>query len=276
MSETHLFEMSNVVIAYGAGQSAVTVVDGASLHVDTGEIVALVGESGSGKSTIARAALRLLEPRSGRILLNGEDLTHRSQRQLKPARRTMHMVLQDSRASMNPRQTIGEILTHPLRSHGVGTGASRAQAAREALERVELPAEFVSRYAAELSGGQRQRVGIARALILRPGFVVADEPVSALDTSVRAGVLDLFRERQREDGFGCLFITHDMSVARAIADRIIIMRHGEIVETGPTERVFEAPRAEYTRTLIGAAPVPDPVLQRARRAERLARAAEVG
>lgn len=272
MNDHHLFEMRDVVIAYGSGPRAVTVVDGVSLHVDAGEIVALVGESGSGKSTIARAALRLLEPRAGQVLLRGEDLTHLSQSALKPARRSMHMVLQDSRASMNPRQTIGEILTQPLRSHGVGSAAERETVARQALERVELPAEFTARYAAELSGGQRQRVGIARALILRPSFVVADEPVSALDTSVRAGVLDLFRERQREDGFGCLFITHDMSVARAIADRVIIMRAGQIIESGQTETMFENPRASYTQTLIGAAPVPDPVLQRQRRAERLARA----
>lgn len=269
MASESVFAMHNVDIAYGRGKRRHFAATDVNLHVGYGETVALVGESGSGKSTVARAALRLLEPVAGQILLDGSDITHMSDRALKQHRRKMHMILQDPRSSLNPRQRIGKILSHPLKTHGVGTSAIRQQMVQDILTKVRLPLSFADRFGVELSGGQQQRVGIGRALILRPSFIVADEPVSALDTLVRAEVLDVLKERQREDSFGCLFITHDISVAQAIADRVIVMSRGKIIEQGTTEEIFERPKEQKTRDLIAAAPIPDPALQRKRRRKAL-------
>jgi oligopeptide transport system ATP-binding protein len=266
MSETVL-EVDGLVKHYhvrGRGQ-VVRAVDGVSLSIGPGEVLGLVGESGSGKSTIGKCVLRLTEPTAGSVHLGDRDITHLSRRALRPLRRDVHIVFQDPYSSLNPRFTVGQIVAEPLRRHGVARGAQAAERVREMLERVGLGAEMRTRRPHELSGGQRQRVGLARALILEPKLVVADEPVSALDVSVQASVLNLVADLQRDMGFSCLFITHDLSVVEFLADRIAVMYLGQIVETGPTKKIFAEPQHPYTQALLSAAPEPDPVRQRARK-----------
>ncbi|GAB2827245.1 dipeptide ABC transporter ATP-binding protein [Actinoallomurus bryophytorum] len=266
MTETVL-EVDGLVKHYhvrGRGQ-VVRAVDGVSLSIGPGEVLGLVGESGSGKSTIGKCVLRLTEPTAGSVRLGDRDITHLSRRELRPLRRDVHMVFQDPYSSLNPRFTVGQIVAEPLRRHGVARGAQVTERVREMLERVGLGAEMRTRRPHELSGGQRQRVGLARALILEPKLVVADEPVSALDVSVQASVLNLVADLQRDMGFSCLFITHDLSVVEFLADRIAVMYLGQIVETGPTKKIFAEPQHPYTQALLSAAPEPDPVRQRARK-----------
>jgi oligopeptide/dipeptide ABC transporter ATP-binding protein len=265
MSETVL-QVDGLVKHYhvrGRGQ-VVRAVDGVSLSIGPGEVLGLVGESGSGKSTIGKCVLRLTEPTAGSVHLGDRDITHLSRRALRPLRRDVHMVFQDPYSSLNPRFTVGQIVAEPLRRHGVARGAQVTERVREMLERVGLGAEMRTRRPHELSGGQRQRVGLARALVLEPRLVVADEPVSALDVSVQASVLNLVADLQRDMGFSCLFITHDLSVVEFLADRIAVMYLGQIVETGPTKKIFAEPQHPYTQALLSAAPEPDPVRQRAR------------
>ncbi|MGW0806849.1 ABC transporter ATP-binding protein [Nonomuraea sp. NPDC002799] len=256
-----ILRIDNLVKHYGP----VRAVDGLSLEIGEGEVLGLVGESGSGKSTVGKCVLRLTEPTSGMIELGGRDITRLSRRAMRPLRRDVHMVFQDPYSSLNPRFTIERIVGEPLLRHGVTDRRETAKRVAAMLERVGLRQEMRARYPHELSGGQRQRVGLARALILEPKLVVADEPVSALDVSVQASVLNLITDLQRDMGFSCLFITHDLSVVEFLADRIAVMYLGRIVESGPKAEIFAAPRHPYTQALLSAAPVADPVRQRERR-----------
>jgi peptide/nickel transport system ATP-binding protein len=243
----------------------VRAVDGVSLSVRRGETLGLVGESGSGKSTLSRAILQLLAPTSGSVRFEGREIAGLSRRELRPLRREMQMVFQDPYASLNPRRRIGQIVAEPLRLQGELSGAERRREVQGLLDRVGLSAEHYDRFPHEFSGGQRQRIGIARALALRPKLIVADEPVSALDVSIRAQILDLLSELQSELGLTYVFVAHDIAVVRHVSDRIAVMHGGRIVEEGPADAVCERPEDAYTKQLLAAVPIPDPREARARR-----------
>jgi len=246
------------------GGATVHAVDGVSLRLGEGEMLGLVGESGSGKSTLANCVVRLLEPSAGAIRLHGQDITHLSRRRLRPLRRQLHMVFQDPYSSLNPRMTVGEIVAEPLRLHGLADRHGRERQVLEIFEKVGLRPEHRYRYPHELSGGQRQRVGLARSLVLEPSVLVADEPVSALDVSVQASILNLLRDLQRDMGFSCLFITHDLATVEFLCDRVAVMYLGKIVETASRDEIFRDPQHPYTQALLSAAVVPDPAVQRQR------------
>jgi peptide/nickel transport system ATP-binding protein len=240
-------------------------VDSVTLRLESGETLGLVGESGSGKSTLARTILQLLRPTSGSVRFEGREIAGLSARAMRPLRREMQIVFQDPQASLNPRRRIGQIVGEPLRLQGVGSGEERRRQVQELLERVGLSPEHHDRYPHEFSGGQRQRIGIARALALRPKLIVADEPVTALDVSIRAQILDLLAELQEEMGLSYLFVAHDIGVVRHVSDRIAVMHGGKIVEEGSAEQICERPLHPYTRSLLAAVPVPDPNEARSRR-----------
>jgi len=252
----------------GMGRPDFRAVDHVSLDVHRGEVLGLVGESGSGKSTLARCVIGLQRPTSGSVELEGRTISGLSDAELKPLRRRFGFVFQDPAASLNPQMTIAECVAEPLRADGMASGGKQEKAVRDLLESVELPASYADRYPHELSGGQRQRVSLARSLALDPEVLIADEPTSALDVSVQARVLELFAELQRERRFACIFVSHDLAVVDMLANRVAVMRRGSIVEIGSREQVLGSPREEYTQQLIAAVPVPDPVEQRRRRAER--------
>jgi peptide/nickel transport system ATP-binding protein len=243
----------------------VRAVDGVSFSVRQGETLGLVGESGSGKSTLSRTILQLLAPTSGSIRFEGREIAGLSRRQMRPLRRQIQIVFQDPYASLNPRRRIGQIVGEPLRLQGESSGAELRREVQGLLDRVGLSAEHYDRFPHEFSGGQRQRIGIARALALRPKLIVADEPVSALDVSIRAQILDLLSELQAEFGLTYIFVAHDIGVVRHVSDRIAVMHGGKIVEQGPADQICERPQDDYTKTLLAAVPIPDPREARARR-----------
>jgi peptide/nickel transport system ATP-binding protein len=246
--------------------SQVRAVDGVSFSVNRGETLGLVGESGSGKSTLCRAVLQLLPPTSGSVRFDGREIAGLSRRGMRPLRRGMQMIFQDPYASLNPRKRVGQIVGDPLRLQKAASGTELRRRVQEMLERVGLSAEHYERYPHEFSGGQRQRVGIARALILNPKMIVADEPVSALDVSIRAQIVNLLADLQDEFGLTYLFVAHDIGVVRHVSDRIAVMHKGKIVEQGSADQVCEHPSDPYTKALLAAVPLPDPRESRARRA----------
>jgi peptide/nickel transport system ATP-binding protein len=243
----------------------VRAVDDVSFSVRQGETLGLVGESGSGKSTLSRTILQLLAPTSGSVRFEGREIAGLSRREMRPLRRQMQMVFQDPYASLNPRRRIGQIVGEPLRLQGEASGAELRREVQGLLDRVGLSAEHYDRFPHEFSGGQRQRIGIARALALRPKLIVADEPVSALDVSIRAQILELLSELQAEFGLTYIFVAHDIGVVRHVSDRIAVMHRGKIVEEGAADEVCERPRDAYTKQLLAAVPIPDPREARARR-----------
>jgi peptide/nickel transport system ATP-binding protein len=231
----------------------VTALDDVALTLCRGETLGVVGESGSGKSTLARCLVRLLDPDAGQVLLDGTDIAHAREKTLRPLRRRIQMVFQDPFSSLNPRQTVGDIITAGPRAHGENAGEARTRAA-EMLRLVGLNPETMNRFPHEFSGGQRQRIGLARALMLKPDVLIADEPVSALDVTVQAQVLKLLDDVRRQMNLAMLFITHDMRVAAEICHRVMVMRHGRVVESGPTAEIFADPATDYTKALLAAIP----------------------
>ncbi|MCA9953129.1 MAG: dipeptide ABC transporter ATP-binding protein [Anaerolineales bacterium] len=239
---------------------AVQAVDGLDFEIYRGETLGLVGESGCGKSTTGRLLLQLLRPSAGRVLMDNRELTSLTAEELRASRRHMQMIFQDPYVSLNPRMTVGEIVEEPLQVHNVGVGpATRRKRVQELLERVGLNPHYVHRYPHEFSGGQRQRIGIARALATNPRFIVADEPISALDVSIQAQVINLLDDLKQELGLTYLFIAHDLAVVRYLSDRVAVMYLGRIVELGERDEVFERPLHPYTQGLLSAIPIPDPI-----------------
>jgi oligopeptide transport system ATP-binding protein len=247
----------------------VRAVDGISFHVNKGETLGLVGESGSGKSTTCRVVLQLLKPTSGSVKFEGREIAGLGRRKLRPLRREMQMIFQDPYASLNPRKRIGQIVGDQLKVQKVASGKELRTRVEGLLERVGLSPEHYNRFPHEFSGGQRQRIGIARALALEPKLIFCDEPVSALDVSIQAQIVNLLDDLQDEMGLTYVFVAHDIGVVRHISDRIAVMNHGQIVETGDADQVCEHPRDDYTKKLLSAVPIPDPRESAARRRERV-------
>lgn len=242
----------------------VKAVNDITFNIKRGEVVGLVGESGSGKTTAGRAILRLIEPTGGQVIFNGTDITKLSKAQMRDYRREMQIIFQDPFASLNPRMTVSDIIGEAMQIHNLHPGKERIDRIAELLQRVGLRPEHMGRYPHEFSGGQRQRIGIARALAVDPSFIVADEPVSALDVSIQAQVVNLIQDLQEELGLTVLFIAHDLHVVEYICDRMIVMYLGRIMEVAPSRELNRNPKHPYTEALLSAAPVPDPTIKRQR------------
>ncbi|MEP6923594.1 MAG: oligopeptide/dipeptide ABC transporter ATP-binding protein [Pyrinomonadaceae bacterium] len=265
----NLISIQNLKVYYKIGGGLISAakyvkaVDGVSLDIKTGETLGLVGESGCGKSTLGKAILRLTEPTGGQVLYNGKDLAHLSQSAMRTERKNLQMIFQDPYASLNPRMTVGQIIGEPIRTFGLANGNVETKV-QELMETVGLSRRFIKRYPHEFSGGQRQRIGIARALSVEPEFIVADEPISALDVSIQAQIMNLMAEIQRQRNITYLFISHDLRAIRHVADRVAVMYLGKIVELGNAKTVYAEPLMPYTKALISAVPVPDPVIEATR------------
>jgi oligopeptide transport system ATP-binding protein len=239
-----------------------------SFEIEEGQTLGLVGESGSGKSTAGYCILQLLKPTSGSVRFEGTELTELGREELRKMRREMQIVFQDPYSSLDPRMTVGDIVGEPLIVHGIGTRKDRSIRIRELLDVVGFNPGFTNRYPHEFSGGQRQRIGIARALALSPKLIVCDEPVSALDVSIQAQILNLLKDLQRDFGLTYLFIAHDLAVVRSMSDQIAVMNKGQLVEIGPAEQVYTNPQDDYTKALLSAVPIPDPRAMKERKAAR--------
>ena len=263
-SETPLLSVRNLQKVFSTRGGEVRAVSDVSFEVRRGSIVGIVGESGSGKTTVGRCILRLVEPSGGEAVFDGVDLFGLPAKALRAYRRRLQIIFQDPYSSLNPRMRVGEIIGEAIDTHGLAKGKAREARIAELLGRVGLNAEHARRYPHEFSGGQRQRIGIARALAVEPELIIADEPVSALDVSVQAQVLNLIQELQRELGLTMVFISHDLSVVEYLCDDIVVLYLGRIMEKGPAQEVYANPRHPYTRVLLSAAPIPDPSAKRKR------------
>jgi len=262
-----LITLENLQVHYSTGgglfrgSQIVKAVDGISLEIKKGETLGLVGESGCGKSTLGKAILRLTTPTGGKVFYNGKDLAHLPNSAMREQRKHLQMIFQDPYASLNPRMNVGQIVGEPIRTFGLANGNSVEQMVGDLMETVGLNRRFIKRYPHEFSGGQRQRIGIARALAVDPEFIVADEPISALDVSIQAQIMNLMERLQAEKDLTYLFISHDLRAVRHLADRVAVMYLGKIVELAPGKDIYADPLMPYTKALISAVPVPDPVIE---------------